>query len=103
MMNANGLSKLYDRLQPHERVPLWLAAGARGDKAEQERLDSSAPKKALVVADSYCLLLGLRLAASAYMITQLDLASWFWMTFGALASKPESDGERSQALRMAAF
>ena len=34
-MNTNGLAKLYDRLTPKERLPLILAASARGDEAEQ--------------------------------------------------------------------
>jgi hypothetical protein len=102
-MNTNGLAKLYDRLQPWERVPLWLAAGARDDEAEQEVLARSAPRKAFDVADSYGLLQALHIAAARYMMLQLDLAGWFWFAFGTLATELENDGPQWQALRMVAF
>jgi hypothetical protein len=37
-MNAKALARHYDRLTPEERFRLLLAAGARGDRAEQDRL-----------------------------------------------------------------
>lgn len=37
-MNANALARHYDRLTPQERFALILAAGGRGDEAEQARL-----------------------------------------------------------------
>jgi hypothetical protein len=37
-MNGDGIAKHYDRLAPEERFRLILAAGARGDGAEQGRL-----------------------------------------------------------------
>jgi hypothetical protein len=37
-MNANALARQYDRLTPEERFRLILAAGARGDRAERDRL-----------------------------------------------------------------
>jgi hypothetical protein len=43
-MNANALAKHYDRLEPEERFRLILAAGARGDEAEQDRLYLAAPR-----------------------------------------------------------
>ena len=43
-MNANALVKHYDRLGPEERFRLILAAGARGDEAEQDRLALAAPR-----------------------------------------------------------
>jgi hypothetical protein len=43
-MNANTLAKHYDLLGPEERFRLILAAGARGDDAEQERLCQAAPR-----------------------------------------------------------
>ncbi len=38
MRKANVLARHYDHLTPEERFRLIVAAGARGDKAEQERL-----------------------------------------------------------------
>ena len=43
-MNANALAKHYDRLGAEERFRLILAAGARGDEAEQDRLYLAAPR-----------------------------------------------------------
>ena len=44
-MSANGLARLYGRLTIWERIPLLLAAEARGDEAEYRRLfNSSAPR-----------------------------------------------------------
>jgi hypothetical protein len=40
-MNSNGLAKHYGSLTPEERFRLILAAGARGDEAEQARLVSA--------------------------------------------------------------
>ena len=37
-MNPNDLARHYGRLSPEERFKLILAAGARGDEAEQQRL-----------------------------------------------------------------
>jgi hypothetical protein len=46
-MNANALAKHYDRLEPEERFRLILAADARGDDAEQNRLCQTAPRVTL--------------------------------------------------------
>jgi hypothetical protein len=102
-MNANELAKLYDRLSPWERVPLWLAAGARGDEAERQRLARSAPRKAFQVPDTYGLLEGLRTVAARYVMLQLDMACWYWFAFGALGAESEEDGPHWQALRMVAY
>jgi hypothetical protein len=102
-MNTKGLAKLYDRLQPWERVPLWLAAGGRYDEAEQQRLARSAPRSAFNVADSHGLHQALHMAAVRHMMVQLDLAGWLWFAFGTLATELENDGPRWQALRMVAF
>jgi hypothetical protein len=50
-VNTNGLAKLYDRLTPHERLPLIVAAAAWGDDQERQRLMGSAPKKLYEVPD----------------------------------------------------
>jgi hypothetical protein len=99
-MNANALAKLYDRLTPWERVPLWLAADARGDGLEKERLATSAPRKLIRVADSYSLLVALHRLASHYMMVQLHLACAYQTAVGAdLAGLAENDG----TLRMVAY
>ena len=42
-MNLNTLSKNYTSLTPEERFRLLLAAGARGDEAEHDRLTPDRP------------------------------------------------------------
>ena len=73
-MNANGMARLYDTLTPWERAPLWLAAGARGDEAERQRLARSAPRNSFRVPDTYGPIEALRKAAAVYIMVQLDLA-----------------------------
>jgi hypothetical protein len=50
-MNADALAKHYGNLTPEERFRLILAAGGRGDKAEQDRLVSSGQRIPLSVQD----------------------------------------------------
>lgn len=42
-MNTNTLVRHYDRLTPWERVALVMAAVARGDETERQRLADTAP------------------------------------------------------------
>lgn len=44
---TNGVAKLYDRLTAKERTSALMAAVMRGDEAEQRRLNSSAPWRAV--------------------------------------------------------
>jgi hypothetical protein len=73
-VNTNGLAKHYGKLTPWERVPLLVAAGARGDEAEADRLARSAPTRLFEVPDYHGLCEGLLLLAGAHLIVQLDLA-----------------------------
>jgi hypothetical protein len=50
-MNANGLARHYRTLTPLERFALILAAGARGDEAEQARLVATGGRIALSLQD----------------------------------------------------
>jgi hypothetical protein len=81
-MNIRHLTNLYDRLTPRERLPLVLAAGARGDEAEQERLSGSAPRARFEVPDYYNLAQALRKAGDFHLLTLLDLAASFWQWWG---------------------
>src|SRR5712692_2605299 len=81
-MNTNHLAKLYDTLTARERVPLIIAAGARGDQAEQKRLSASAPKETFQVPDYYALAKALDKAADYHLLTLLDLAANFWQWWG---------------------
>jgi hypothetical protein len=83
-MNTNGLAKLYDRLTPKERLPLLLAASARGDEAERDRLARSAPREGFRLPDYHGLAEGLLLASLFHLLELLDLAALYWQTGGLL-------------------
>jgi hypothetical protein len=85
-MNTKYLAKLYDQLTPRERLPLIMAAGARGDEAEQKRLCASAPKEAYEVPNYYGLAKALKEAGYFHLLTLLDLAANFWQWWGLWAS-----------------
>jgi hypothetical protein len=84
-MNTKCLAKLYDRLTPRERLPLILAASARDDEVEGQRLAQSAPRMALRLPDYHGLGEGLFLASLFHLIGVLDVAALFWLTQGRLA------------------
>jgi hypothetical protein len=77
-MNTNGLAKHYAKLTPLERVPLLIAAEARGDEAEFSRLKSSAPRRCFAISDHADLIDRLFRIAYALMMLQLDLTAWYW-------------------------
>ena len=81
-MNLDHLTKLYDQLTPRERLPLIIAAGVRGDKAEQERLSASAPKEKYQAPNYYRLSRALKEAVYVHRLTLLDLAALFWRGWG---------------------
>jgi hypothetical protein len=73
-MNTNGLARLYDKLTPWERVPLIIAAGARGDQEEPERLKNAAPTHLYEVPDYHRLREAMYQLANLQLIIQMDLA-----------------------------
>jgi len=81
-MNTMPLAKLYSQLTPRERLPLIIAAGARGDEVEQKRLRASAPKEKLELPDYFGLARGLAEAGNYHLLTLLDLAAQFWQCWG---------------------
>jgi len=81
-MNCDNLTKLYDQLTPHERLPLIIAAGVRGDQAEQQRLSASAPKERYQAPNYYRLSRALKEAVYLHLLTLLDLAALFWGGWG---------------------
>ncbi len=50
-MNSNELAKHYDKLTPEERFRLIMAAGARGDEAETDRLTRAAKRISISMPD----------------------------------------------------
>jgi hypothetical protein len=83
-MNSKVLAKLYNRLTPWERVPLIIAAGARGDQEEQERLETTAPTHLYEVPDYHRLSQALYQLADRHLIIQLDLALLYYQAAAML-------------------
>lgn len=50
-MNLKSITKHYNQLEPSERFRLMVAAGARGDRAEQERLSRTGGRIHLIMRD----------------------------------------------------
>jgi hypothetical protein len=102
-MNTHGLSQLYDQLTPSERLPLIMAAAARDDEAEKQRLSAAAPEVSFRVPNYYPLAKALSEAVDYHLLTLLDLAAQFWQWWGiwmsylgrhSNAGNPKTGGRR---------
>jgi hypothetical protein len=76
-MNANAMTRHYDRLTPAERFPLILQANARGDEAEADRLASAAGWLAFRQRDFTPYAEAFRDLAEAVYMELFDLTLWF--------------------------
>jgi hypothetical protein len=77
-MNSDALARLYDQLDPFERLPLMIAAGVRGDKTEQRRLSEAAPHMNRWLPNYYPLARALDQTVHYHLLNLLDLAAKFW-------------------------
>jgi hypothetical protein len=96
-MNTDALAKLYDRLTPRERLSLIMAANARGDETEENRLARSAPRTTFSVPDFYGLAEGVQNITLFIMIDLLDTAVRFWLAGGKWSESVAFKGKRSDA------
>jgi hypothetical protein len=71
-MTTTRLARDYDVLTPWERLPLLVAAAARGDTVEVNRLSRSAPTDTFRVSNSRALVQGLAHLAHSYLLRQLE-------------------------------
>jgi hypothetical protein len=94
-MNTNGLAKHYDGLKPRERLALILAASARGDEQERDRLTQSAPKCSLRVGDHFAFSMAFREVSETLFMELLDHAAHY---FHAMASADSGDGDAENRL-----
>lgn|SRR5262245_37840847 len=92
-MNTNTLAKLYDRLTPWERLPLILAASARGDEAERQRLVTAAPKVGYRVPDHFGLAMAFREVGDWHFMELLNLAALYFQSLGLADSLQGKRGE----------
>jgi hypothetical protein len=84
-MTLDSLARHYATLTPAERVPLLLAAAARGDTQECQRLTRSTPTITLRLADCWSLAYGLQHLASSYLLRQLEVGRLFAQVATVLA------------------
>jgi hypothetical protein len=104
-MNTDGLAKHCALLTPWERLPLILAASARGDGQERSRLATSAPRVAYQLQDYFGLADGLQAAAMLQQMELLQLAAVYWQADGALQQEITlgAAGDKTVRARFAAL
>jgi len=93
-MNTNGLAKQYDKLTPRERLPLILAASARGDEQEADRLANAAPRVCWRVVDYLGRGLSHLEINHLHFMELLDLAAWHLQMLLASDAAEDKCGER---------
>jgi hypothetical protein len=93
-VNTKGLAKHYDSLTPWERLPLIMAAAARGDEQERSRLVSSAPPVTYRVPDHFGLAHAFRDMSDWHFMDLLNLAANYFQALGLADSTPGKTAER---------
>ena len=105
-MNAKGVARYYDNLTPEERFRLILAAGARGDRAEQDRLANAGQRISLSMPDHSPYAHAFDELALLIFIELLDGAANYFEAFGladdfdddeADAEEPDESEEEDEA------
>ncbi len=91
MMNTNGLVKHYDLLTPRERLPLILAAFARGDEQERARLVKSAPRRRYSVQDHAGLTEAYFTLCITHLLEVTELAAQYLLVLGQVAREEGED------------
>lgn len=92
-MNPNAISRHYEKLTPRERLPLIMAADARGDVTEYQRLVQSASRCQFTVPDHFPLAMAFQEVANVHLIELLAVAAAYWASSAHM--KNETDGGRS--------
>src|SRR5438132_10531123 len=92
-MNTNGLAKLYDKLTPLERIPLILAAEAREDETEVQRLHNSAPMRTWWFSDYLMPSMALQTSSKMYIVEQLDHIAIYWHAIWRLGDEQDEKPE----------
>jgi hypothetical protein len=77
-MNTNRLARQYQNLTPWERIPLLVAADARGDELDLVRLQQTAPSITIQVPHHLELCERLDDLVKQYLLVQSEAAAWYW-------------------------
>jgi hypothetical protein len=94
-MNTDRLARTYSSLTPAERLSLLLAAAARGDHQEGNRLAASAPSVTYRAPHHYALATAFRELCAMHRLKVLDLAAIYLYGY---SSAKATDGEEGQRL-----
>jgi hypothetical protein len=94
-MNANALAKKYHLLTPDERFRLVVAAAARGDQAEQDRLAEAGERITLTARDHTPYAAAFHDLGTLMLLELLDEAARYLDAIDRAWDKGERDGEDS--------
>ncbi|HEX4610913.1 MAG TPA: hypothetical protein VH092_22170 [Urbifossiella sp.] len=93
-MTAFPLARHYSVLKPDERLALMLAATARGDDADFEKLAAAAPRLTLAVPDTFPRAMAFREILDRHRAERLELAARFFQTKRLAEDYDEGPGGR---------
>src|SRR2546430_4838607 len=89
-MNTTQLARLYDRLTVWERIPLLIAAQARKDDPEYERLLNASPVRTWRVPEHFPVELAVNVMALVYVGEQLAAAGTYFFTLHQMADADDA-------------
>jgi hypothetical protein len=92
-MDTQLLARHYDKLTPLERFPLIVAASARQDEAERERLVCSAPRTTWQMPHHWGVVSVFESLASFHFMKLLDLAACYFHAFSAVGRRRKKDAD----------
>src|SRR5262249_35066791 len=101
-MNPLGLTKLYDHLAVWERIPLLLAAHARGDHSEHQRLFDASPLRTWQCPEHLLAEQALHVLALVYIAEQLNRGATYFFVRLQMSNGPRPD-EWLPAAELAAY
>jgi hypothetical protein len=95
-VQTTGLAHNYGVLTCWERLPLLVAAAARGDTVEVSRLTRSAPTETFRVTDCRAVVQGLAHLAHSYLLRQLDRVVLIWQMTSLLEHEPLGNSKQCE-------
>jgi hypothetical protein len=98
-VNANGVARHYGRLTPRERLPLIVAAAARGDEVDRRRLMDSAPRVTYRIPDHSPWWMAFRELVALHRVELLNLAGLLVGCYQAASPGQRGDVEAVERLR----
>jgi hypothetical protein len=92
-MNTKSLIRQYDKLTPRERFSLLMAAAARSDEQERNRLLQCAPQNWYSLPDHWGIMEGFCWLSDFHFTSLLDLAARYFEAFGYMSQKRRKGNE----------